>query len=261
MKEEIRKYILGLGADVAGFAAIEDYQAKRCPDPKTILPGVRSMAVAGYREIDGALDSDNMRSSLSSRLGVLDLSKRNIYLISRFIEDNYGVKAVPVLGSYPLNMSLPGMGLVADVSLRHAAVAAGLGRFGRHNLVIHPRFGTRLIFTAALTELPISSDPPVAEELCDECGICVADCPGKALDEEGKTDNMKCLRSSQPYGIGGVIGYMKKFIGAPPEKQKEALMDPLFLSLYQAMSIGFQYNCFRCMAGCPAGAKFEKKEE
>ncbi|MDD2672562.1 MAG: hypothetical protein PHW43_09140, partial [Syntrophales bacterium] len=164
-----------------------------------------------------------------------------------------------VLGSYPLNMSPPGMGLVADVSLRHAAVAAGLGNFGRHNLVIQPRFGTRLIYTAVLTELPLSSDPPVTETLCDECGICVAGCPGKALDEEGKTDNMKCLRVSQPWGIGGAIGYMRKFIGAPPDKQKEALMDPLFLSLYQAMFVGFQYNCFKCMAGCPAGAKFEKK--
>jgi epoxyqueuosine reductase len=32
--------------------------------------------------------------------------------------------------------------------------------FGRHNLVIHPRFGTRITFTAVLTELPLPSDHP-----------------------------------------------------------------------------------------------------
>ena len=83
------------------------------------------------------------------------------------------------------------------------------GVFGRHNLVINPRFGTRIIFTAILTELPLSSDPPVEEELCDQCGICVEACPAGALDVEGQTDQLKCLKSSQPYGIGGLIRYIR----------------------------------------------------
>jgi epoxyqueuosine reductase QueG len=150
-------------------------------------------------------------------------------------------------------MALPGMGLVGDLSLRHAAVAAGLGIFGRHNLVMHPRFGSRIVFTAVLMELPLMSDPPVTEELCNQCGLCVDACPGKALDEEGQTDNMKCLRISQPYGIGGMIGFVRKFMGATPEQQKGMLLDPKFLHLYQASFIGFQYECFRCMAVCPIG--------
>lgn len=70
-------------------------------------------------------------------------------------------------------MNSPGMGLIGDVSLRHAAVAAGLGVFGRHNLVINPEFGSRRIDTALLTELPLTSDPPVAADLCTDCGICI----------------------------------------------------------------------------------------
>jgi hypothetical protein len=34
---------------------------------------------------------------------------------------------------------------------------------------------------------------------------------------------------------------------------KEEMRAPLFLSLYQAVSMGFQYECFRCEAVCPAG--------
>jgi epoxyqueuosine reductase QueG len=252
-KEDIRKFGHKLGADAVGFAAIEDYRSGKAPDPKTILSGVQSMVVLGYREIGGAVESDNARISMTARLGVMDLAHHNNYLMARFIEDRFKVKTAPIAPSYPLNMALPGMGLIGDVSLRHAAVAAGLGIFGRHNLVMHPRFGSRIVFTAVLMELPLVSDPPVTEELCNQCGLCVDACPGKALDVEGQTDNMKCLRVSQPYGIGGMIGFVRKFMGATPEQQKDMLLDPKFLHLYQASFIGFQYECFRCMAVCPIG--------
>lgn len=91
----------------------------------------------------------------------MELSLKNNYLMARHIEAQFGSKAAPVPSSYPLDMGPGVMGLAGDLSMRHAAVAAGLGVFGRHNLVIHPRFGTRIIFTAILTELPLNSDSPV----------------------------------------------------------------------------------------------------
>jgi epoxyqueuosine reductase len=250
-KGEIRQMGLSIGADVVGFAAVEDYQSKRAPDPKTILPGIRSMIIMGFRELDGGLASDIGRINMHSRLGQMDLTKSCTFRMAKAIEDRYKIKAAPILASYPLNMAAPAMGLVADISLRHAAVAAGLGAFGRHNLVISPRFGTRIIFTAVLTDMALTSDPPVTEVLCDQCGLCVDACPAHALDEEGKTEDMKCLRNSQPFGIGGAIGFIRKFMAAPPDQQKAMIMDPQFLSLYQSSFIGFQYECFRCMAVCP----------
>jgi epoxyqueuosine reductase len=76
--------------------------------------------------------------------------------------------------------------------------------------------------------------------------------PGGALDEEGKTDLIKCLKNSQPHGAGGAIRYFRQFIGATPDEQKKLLKDPTFLNVYQAPIIGFQYTCFQCLAVCPA---------
>ncbi len=55
-KEQIRQFGYELGADAVGFAAIEDYQSKKSPDPKTILPNVKSIIVLGYRELNGAVE-------------------------------------------------------------------------------------------------------------------------------------------------------------------------------------------------------------
>lgn len=251
-KEKIRQYGIELGADVVGFAAIEDYKSERTPDPKTILSGVKSMIVLGYRENHGAVESENTRISMMSRMGSMELSLKNNYLLARYIEKDSGTKAAPISFSYPIDMESPHMGSVADVSLRHAAVAAGLGVFGRHNLVINPSFGTRIIFTAILSELPLESDEPIKEEFCNDCGLCVEECPVGAIDEEGKTDFMKCLNHSQPYGLSCAMMYYYKFIGASPDEQKALLGNPRFLSLYQSQFIGFQYCCFKCMTVCPA---------
>ncbi|MDI9569340.1 MAG: 4Fe-4S binding protein [Pseudomonadota bacterium] len=254
-KEDIRGYALNLGADAVGFATIGDYRSKKSPDPKLILPTVKSMVVMAYRELDGSLDSLNARTAMSGRMALMELSQKNVYLLGRHIEDKCRVKAAPVLMSYPLDMGPGILGLIGDVSLRHAAVAAGLGVLGRHNLVIHPRFGSRVIFNALLTELDLPSDPPVTDELCNDCGLCVENCPAQALEVEGQTDALKCLRFSQPWGIGGAIAFIVRFTKATPEEQKKLLADPRFLQLYQASFIGFQYNCFNCLAGCPAGER------
>lgn len=250
-KENIRQFAHDLGADVIGFANIEDYQSERSPDPKTIMPNVESIIVLGYRELNGAVESKNARISMTARMGGMEVSLKDSYLLSRYVEDKFNVRAAPIAFSYPLDMAGEGMGLVGDVSLRHAAVAAGLGVFGRHNLVINPKFGTRIIFSAVLTEMPMVSDAPVEEDYCRDCDLCVRACPANALDEEGKTDMMKCLGVSQPYGIGEMMRYARRFIGASPDEQKAVLKDPLFMSLYQTAFIGFQYSCFRCMRVCP----------
>lgn len=136
---------------------------------------------------------------------------------------------------------------IADFSQRHAAVAAGLGTFGRHNLVIHPRFGTRVNFASIITSLELEPSPQPGEAACIHCNLCVENCPGGALDDEGKTDIMKCMKHSQPYGLGANIGFWTQLADSAPEQQKAMFRSEQFARLSQAAHIGNQYMCFNCL--------------
>jgi len=254
MKKRIKEFALTLGIDDVGIAAVADYLSPRSPKLDTIFPGVKSIVVMAYKE-PSSCESPNMQVAMNGRLDVMEFSRSCNYKMVRFLEKEFGAKAMSVPASYPLEMSLETMGSIGDVSLRHAAITAGLGAFGRHNLVIHPKFGTRIVFTAILTDLDMPSDARCTEELCINCDECVEQCPAGALNEEGKTDVMKCLRNSQPYGIGSNIRFWSKFVDATPEEKKKMVKDVEFWRMYQAGFIGFQYFCWNCMRSCPVGQK------
>ncbi len=252
MKQKVKEFVLGLGVDDVGIAAVKVYKSQKSPDLQTIFPGAKSFVVLAYKELSNC-ESENMQIAMGGRLDALEFARSTNYKVARFLERELNAKAMTVPPSYPLLMSYETKGTLGDVSLRHAAVAAGLGNFGRHNLVIHPKLGSRVVFTAVITNIELPPDPPVTERLCTDCNICVENCPAHALDQEGKTDDMKCLKSSQPYGIGSVIRFWNKFAESPTEEQKKMVRDVNFWRLYQAGSMGFQYFCFNCVKSCPIG--------
>lgn len=253
MKETIRDFALGLGADDVGFAAVSDYNSPLTPALETIFPQVKALIVMAFRE-DSHCESDNMRIAMSGRLGIMDFMKSCNYKLSHFLERNFTSKAMVTPASYPLNISPETKyGLIADISQRHAAIAAGLGNWGRNNLVIHPELGAKVLFSTVLSDIELPSDPAVTEILCNRCNICVENCEAEALNEEGKTDQMKCLSHSQPYGTGANIRFWTRFVESSPEEQKKMLRSTEYMRLYQASYIGLQYHCFKCYSMCPVG--------
>jgi epoxyqueuosine reductase QueG len=253
MKKKIKDFALELGVDDVGFAAASDYDSPLTPALDTIFPGARTLIVMAYREASHC-ESGNMRIAMNGRLGIMEFMKSCDYKLSRFLERECGARAMVMPMSYPSNISPESrFGLIGDFSHRHAAIAAGLGNWGRHNLVVHPKLGARVLFSTILSDIELPADPPVTQALCTNCNLCVKSCPGGALDEEGKTDPMKCLVHSQPYGIGGNIRFWTRFIDAAPDEQKKMMRSPEYMRLYQAAFIGYQYHCFACYAACPMG--------
>jgi len=83
--------------------------------------------------------------------------------------------------------------------------------------------------------------------LCTDCDICVKQCPVNALNEEGKTDVMKCVFNSKPYGFSGNVQFWTKFAESSSEDQKLMLIDEKFKKIYDAMTLGTNYICFNCI--------------
>ncbi len=253
MKTGIKRFALDLGVEDVGFGSVSDYDSPLSPKLETIFPKAKSLVVLAFRELSNC-ESTNKQIAMSGRIDSMDFARSCIYKVSRYIEKEFRAKAMSTPLSYPLNMKPENrFGLVAEFSQRHAAIAAGLGNFGRHNLVIHPRLGTRVVFSTILTDLELPPDPRVTEDLCTHCNICVESCPGGALDTEGKTDEFKCMKHSQPYGLASNIRFWMKFIDSSPEDQKKMVISPEFMSMYQAGFIGFEYHCFNCYISCPVG--------
>ncbi|WP_373657631.1 Epoxyqueuosine reductase [Sporomusa acidovorans DSM 3132] len=250
MEEQIRKYILDLGVDDIGFACAQDYHSPKSYKITKFLPDAKSIIVLAYK----VLSSCESPSTSAAQNGYMDLgvfSRFSSYQISRFLERRYNAKVATIAISYPFEIH-DDRKAIADFSHRHAAVAAGLGAFGRHNLVIHPKFGTRVQFTSIITNLALKPSPK-SEDFCTHCNLCVENCPARALDEEGKTDVMKCLGNSLPYGLVADIKFEMQRLGSSPAEQQKMLMSAQYGRLRQSAHLGNQYMCFNCLKSCPIG--------
>ena len=72
------------------------------------------------------------------------------------------------------------------------AQKAGIGRVGKHGLLITPEFGPRVRLAAVYTsiqDLPFAetNDHDWIDEYCKICGICIKQCPPQAILEEAVT--------------------------------------------------------------------------
>lgn len=64
------------------------------------------------------------------------------------------------------------------------AIQAGLGEYGRNQMVLTPEYGPRLRFSKVFTALPMAHDRPRSMGLtsyCEGCTLCAEACPPKAL--------------------------------------------------------------------------------
>lgn len=251
MEKAIREFILSLGVDDVGFARTADYHNPKSCEITELLPEAKSIIVFAYKVLSSC-ESPSWSVALNGYVDLGAFAKSAAYRAARYLESNYNAKVANVPLSSPFDIRHDRRG-IAEFSHRHAAVAAGLGSFGRHNLVIHPRFGTRVNFTSIITNLELKPSPKCNEDFCLHCNLCVENCPGRALDTEGRTDLMRCIPNSLPYGLGGDITFWNQVVTSSPEKQKELFLSEQYARLRQAAHIGNQYMCFNCMKSCPVG--------
>jgi epoxyqueuosine reductase len=195
MKEEIREVFLDLGADVCGFAAIDRFrEAPKGFHPTDIYSQCKSVIVFGKALPKGiAKVSPGIVYQHFNKTGLVELD-RIAHLAAVEIERKYDGCVVPIPADCPYEYwdkeMLEGRGII---SMKHAAVLAGIGTLGKSTLLINSVYGNMLSIGAVLTNLDLPSDP-FAEEMCIKgCRLCLDNCPVGALD--GYTTNQRLCRT------------------------------------------------------------------
>jgi epoxyqueuosine reductase QueG len=105
--------------------------------------------------------------------------------LTSYIQER-GYQALPIPSSQVIDWTRQ----LGSVSHREIARLAGLGWYGRNNLLVNPRFGSQVRYCTVLTDMPLTADKPINEDVsernaCGECYACEATCPAGAITEDG----------------------------------------------------------------------------
>lgn len=110
------------------------------------------------------------------------LLDRGSLRIARLIEAE-GYQALPI----PASVFTDRAALKAHLSHREIAGQAGLGWWGKCNLIVHPKFGAGIRLATVLTDLPFDSttlEGRTASNGCGECRACSEACPAHAIGKD-----------------------------------------------------------------------------
>lgn len=197
MEDVIKKLILSCGADVCGIANITRFEsAPRGFSPNDIYKDCRSVIVfgkalpKGLAQVDSRLIYAHYNSLVCSEVDKIALNG------AKLLEKEFSANAVPIPCDTPYEYweedSLTGKGLI---SMKHAAVLAGIGELGKNSLLINSQYGNLLTIGAILTDLELQSDELCSNICIDNCLKCVKACPINAI-EDGTVNQKLCRRNA-----------------------------------------------------------------
>ena len=192
-EEQIKEIILNKGADLCGIANIDRFSDTPAGfHPLDIYKECKSVIIFA-KKLPRGLVFVNPRIVYKHANELSRCEVDRITYEASIAIEQLNCIAVPLPCDGPCDYweeeNLTAKGIL---SMRHAAVLAGLGSIGKNTLFINKHYGNFLTLGAILTNSDLRSDP-LSEDLCIEnCRLCLDNCPVKALD--GKTVNQKLCR-------------------------------------------------------------------
>lgn len=199
MATKYREPLVGfVAADDPGFRHLRDEIAPGHYLPTDLLPGARSVVVFFLPFAPEVVEANRAAHPGVAREWVLAYVETNRLLseIAEGLVEALGAWGVRAVARRPTHDFDP-QRLASRWSHKSAAMLAGLGRFGRHHMLI-TEAGCAGRFNSVITqaELPVEAGPGRErwpEPLCGSCRACMERCPVGALTTEG-LDKAACYR-------------------------------------------------------------------
>jgi epoxyqueuosine reductase len=199
--------LLSLGASLAGFAALEDL--KKAPsyeayDKAPFYPEYEGVTwrdehktvlvwALAHPESKPELDWWNLKiPGFTPGNGELRKQSRMLRL---WLEEELGIKA----------LSLPYQIEYGGAFLKDSAALAGLGKIGRHNLLVTPKLGTRVRLRGMFIEAELEPTGPSDFDPCRDCEMpCRRACPRDAFGS-GYFDRKLCRLEQEENEVNLVL--------------------------------------------------------
>jgi epoxyqueuosine reductase len=263
--ESIKNMILAEGIDLIGITRADDLLLAHPARPAvSLMPTARSVIVMAVPHSLGAVYAPDLKLWTRNKMQTSRLLDQVAEKVGRYIERG-GFLSLPVSADKPVEIhkrdpqtgkELVHTKVLGQLSLKHAAISAGLGAMGRSNLLITEQFGPHVRLGAVITELPLEPDIPAAYDPCpDGCRECESACPVGAL-KDGRYVVDPCFH----YWTWG-------FEKVPPKKLKDwpAYVKMLvmhnrrrdFMVEFGQTMITDVDNCIACMKACPMGSEWK----
>jgi epoxyqueuosine reductase QueG len=123
---------------------------------ETLIDRPNQIYKAHYRQVNAILD--DTASAIASEIGRM------------------GYQALPI----PASMVLKRYPMTAHLSHREIAFKAGLGWWGRNNLLVTPQFGSQIRLVTVLTDMEFEPNTFIEDD-CGDCYNCMGVCPAGAI--------------------------------------------------------------------------------
>jgi len=258
----VKKTACAEGIDLVGIADAGGLLLSYPPMPAgELMPSARSVLVMAVGHSMGAVNSPYLRLWTRNKMETSRLLDRTAEKVARLLERS-GYMSLPISADKPVEIyrrdpvtgrRLRTTRVAGQLSLKHAAVSAGLGQTGRSNLLLTEEFGPHQRLGAVLTEAPLEPDAAREMSLCTGCRKCEAACPVGAL-ENGVHDVDRCfnywaygLELMRPRRLSGWPAYVGMLLRQTGERS-------LLVEVGQNFITDVDY-CIECMKACTVGGR------
>jgi epoxyqueuosine reductase QueG len=245
MDDGLKRFIVGWlegRVEAVGFAPVDRFhEAPEAHHPSRICKDAKSVIVFGRTVPRGVLSSPDYG---------LYLLHRSYHSVYPYLDEVGMDLANRIEAEGHLAVQLPsyaplvyhGMEPWGILSLKHSAVLAGLGAFGRSGMVYHPRYGSLLRLGAVVTDAEMPGDPMILDDPCpSKCHACQKVCPARAF-QDGSFQKLQCMTYTIRHGIYPLA--LRDEVG---RKNLETIIN----------TAGYNYwiKCNGCLNVCPINQK------
>ncbi len=262
----IKKLLHEEGIDMVGIADAAQLICAQPPRPATaLMPTARSVIVLAVAHSMGAICAPPIKLWTRNKMQTSRLLDSVGEKLSRLLERN-GYLSLPVSADKPVEIHRtdPATGkkltytrVIGHLSLKHAAVSAGMGQIGRSNLFLTERFGPHQRLGGIITEAKLEPDPFRDLTICiDSCKKCETACPVGAL-RNGVYSADPCF-NHWSYGLNRLPPRrVREWPGYIRMMMQQRKHRALFVEYSQTMITDVDF-CIECMKACPIGSEWKK---